>query len=118
MAAPKGLRGDENSPYQSNLLGTDLARCSVVMTQRYQPTTTGTEAIQTESSNHEQIDGMVLAPGGVGWMRCKFLWVTQKKLMLLAMAGSRLGDWLVWGQFFDPNVNQDTIGKLWSRAFD
>jgi hypothetical protein len=36
----------------------------------------------------------------------------QKKLMLLAMAGSRLGDWLVWGQFLDPNVNQDTIGKL------
>ncbi len=23
-----------------------------------------------------------------------------------------VGDWLVWGQFLDPNVNQDTIGKL------
>jgi hypothetical protein len=23
-----------------------------------------------------------------------------------------LGDWLIWGQFLDPNVNQDTIGKL------
>jgi hypothetical protein len=22
-----------------------------------------------------------------------------------------MGDWLVWGQFLDPNVNQDTIGK-------
>jgi hypothetical protein len=29
-----------------------------------------------------------------------------------------MGDWLVWGQFLDPNVNQDTIGKLWSRTFD
>jgi hypothetical protein len=29
-----------------------------------------------------------------------------------------MGDWLVWGQLFDPNVNQDTIGKLSSRAFD
>jgi hypothetical protein len=41
------------------------------------------------SSNHEQIDGMVSAPGGLGWWHCKFLWGTQKKLMLLAMAGSR-----------------------------
>jgi hypothetical protein len=29
-----------------------------------------------------------------------------------------MGDWLVWGQFLDPNVNQDTIGKLLSGAFD
>jgi hypothetical protein len=21
-----------------------------------------------------------------------------------------MGDWLVWGQFLDPNVNQDSIG--------
>jgi hypothetical protein len=43
----------------------------------------------------------------------------QKKLMrLLAIAGSQLRDWLVWGQFLDPNINQDTIGKLSSRAFD
>ncbi len=29
-----------------------------------------------------------------------------------------MGDWLVWGQFLDPNVNQDTIEKLSSRAFN
>jgi hypothetical protein len=29
-----------------------------------------------------------------------------------------MGYWLVWGQFLDPNVNQDTIGKLSPRAFD
>jgi hypothetical protein len=23
-----------------------------------------------------------------------------------------MGDWLVWGHFLDPNVNQDTIGML------
>jgi hypothetical protein len=23
-----------------------------------------------------------------------------------------MGEWLVWGQISDPNVNQDTIGKL------
>jgi hypothetical protein len=28
------------------------------------------------------------------------------------------GDWLVWGQYFDPNINQDTIGKLSSRVYD
>jgi hypothetical protein len=38
----------------------------VVMTQRHQPTTPGAETIQTESSNHDLIDGMVLVPGGVG----------------------------------------------------
>jgi hypothetical protein len=35
-------------------------------TQSYQLTTPGAETIRTESSNHEQIDGMVSAPGGVG----------------------------------------------------
>jgi hypothetical protein len=35
------------------------------MTQHNQPTTPGAETIQTESSNHEQIDGMVLVPGGL-----------------------------------------------------
>jgi hypothetical protein len=29
-----------------------------------------------------------------------------------------IGDWLVWGQFLDPNITQDTIGNLWSRVFD
>ncbi len=57
-------------------------------TQRHQLTTPGTETIPTESSNHEQIDGMVSAPGGVGWWRCDFLWRTQQKLMLLLIAGS------------------------------
>ncbi len=23
-----------------------------------------------------------------------------------------MGEWLVWGQISDPNINQDTIGKL------
>jgi hypothetical protein len=29
-----------------------------------------------------------------------------------------MGDMLVWGQFWDPNVNQDTVRKHSSRAFD
>jgi hypothetical protein len=35
-------------------------------TQRHQPTTAGAETIPTESSNHEQNDGMVSVPGRVG----------------------------------------------------
>jgi hypothetical protein len=62
----KVLRGGENSPPQSNLLGADRTWCYVVMTQSHQPITPGTETILTESSNHELIDGMVSAPGGVG----------------------------------------------------
>jgi hypothetical protein len=62
----KMLRGGENSPHQSNLFGTDRTWCYVVMTQRHQLTTPGAETIQTEISNHEQIDGMVSALGGVG----------------------------------------------------
>ncbi len=57
-------------------------------TQRQQPTTPGTETIPTESSNHELIDGIVSAPGGVGWWCCELLWRTYQKLMLLAIARS------------------------------
>ncbi len=57
-------------------------------TQRHQPTTPGAETIPTESSNHELIDGIVSAPGGVGWWRCELLRRTYQKLMLLAIAGS------------------------------
>jgi hypothetical protein len=36
--------------------------------------------------------------------------------MAKTVAGSymrvTMGEWLVWGQISDPNVNQDTIGKL------
>ncbi len=28
-----------------------------------------------------------------------------------------MGEWLVWGQISDQNVNQDTVEKLSSRAF-
>jgi hypothetical protein len=62
----KVLGGGENSPPQSNLLGADRTWCYVVMTQSHQPTLPGAETIPTESSNHEQIDGKVSAPGGVG----------------------------------------------------
>jgi hypothetical protein len=62
----KVLGGSENSSHQANLFGADQAWCYVIMTQCHQPATPGTESIQTESSNHEQIDGMVSAPGGVG----------------------------------------------------
>ena len=62
----KVLGGEENSPHQSNLFGADRTWCYAVMTQRHQPATPGAEIIQTESSNHEQVDGMVSAPGGVG----------------------------------------------------
>jgi hypothetical protein len=58
-------------------------------TQHHQLTTPGAETIPTESSNHEQFDGMVSAPSGVGWWHCNFLWRTQQKQMLLAIAGSR-----------------------------
>ncbi len=27
------------------------------------------------------------------------------------------GKWMVWGQFLDPYVNQDTVRKLFSTAF-
>jgi hypothetical protein len=40
-----------------------------------------------------------------------FFWWTAK-----TVAGSymrvTMGDWLVWDQFLDPNVNQDTIEKV------
>jgi hypothetical protein len=62
----KVLGGGENSLPQSNLLGADRTWGYVVMTQSHQPTTPGAETIPTESSNHEQIDGMVSAPGRVG----------------------------------------------------
>jgi hypothetical protein len=62
----KVLGGGENSPHQSNLLGANWTWCYVIMTQRHQPTTPGAETIQTETSNHEQIDGMISAPGEVG----------------------------------------------------
>jgi hypothetical protein len=37
-----------------------------------------------------------------------------------AACNSRIttGDRLVWGQYLEPNVNQDAVGKLSSRAFD
>ncbi len=40
-----------------------------------------------------------------------FVWDTEKTD---AASDGRvmMGDWLVWGQFLDPNVNRDTIGKL------
>ncbi len=84
----KVLGGGENCPHQSNIFGADQTWCYVVMTQCHQPTTPGAETIWAESSNHEQIGSMVSAPGGVGWWSCKFLLGTQKKLMLLSMAGS------------------------------
>ncbi len=84
----KVLGGCENSPPQSNHLGADLTWCYVVMTQSHQPTTPGAETIPTESLNHELIDGMISAPGGVNWWRCELLQRTQQKLMLLAIAGS------------------------------
>jgi hypothetical protein len=62
----KVLGGGENSPHQSNLFGADRIWCYVVMTQRHQLTIPGAETIQAESSNHEQIDGMVSAPDRVG----------------------------------------------------
>jgi hypothetical protein len=57
-------------------------------TQCHQPTTPGADTIPTESSNHELIDGIVSAPGEVGWWRCELLRRTYQKLMLLAIAGS------------------------------
>jgi hypothetical protein len=54
------------APPQSNLLGANRTWCYVVMTQSYQPTTPGAETIQTVSSNHELIDGMLSVPGKVG----------------------------------------------------
>jgi hypothetical protein len=61
----KVLGVGKNSPHQSNLFGADQTWCYVIMTQCHQPTTTSAETILTESSNHEQIDGMVSALGGV-----------------------------------------------------
>ncbi len=88
-SAERCLEEVKIAPPQFNLLSADWTWCYVVMTQRHQPTLPSTETIWTESSSDEQITGMVSAPGRVGWWCCKFLWGTQQKLMLLAMAGSR-----------------------------
>jgi hypothetical protein len=103
----KVLGGGEISPPWSNLLGADRTWCYVIMTKRHQPTAPGAETIQTESSNHEQINDMVSAPGGVGWCRCNFLWGTQQKWMLLAMAGS----WWENG-WFGINFRTQTSTKI------
>ncbi len=56
---------------------------------------------------------------GGGWlMALIFLGGTQQKLMLLAIRGSGWEIGSFWGQFLNPNVSQDTIGKLSSRAFN
>jgi hypothetical protein len=62
----KVLGGHENSPPQSNLLGANWTWFYVIMTQCHQPTTPGAETMQTESSNHKQINGMISVPGRVG----------------------------------------------------
>ncbi len=56
----------ENSPPQIQPFWSQSGMVLCRHTQRYQPTTPGAENIPTESSNHELIDGMVSAPGGVG----------------------------------------------------
>ncbi len=76
------------APPQSNLLGVDQTWCYVVMTQCHQLTTPGAETIQTESSNHSQINDMVSALGRAGWWRCNFFTRDTEKLMLLAIRGS------------------------------
>jgi hypothetical protein len=49
-----------------NLLCADWTWCYVVTTHCHQPTTLGTETIQTDSTNHKQSNGMVSRPGRVG----------------------------------------------------
>jgi hypothetical protein len=62
----KNLANFMIAPPKSNLFGANWTWCYVIMTQCHQPTTPGAETIRTESSIHEQIDGMVSAPGRVG----------------------------------------------------
>ncbi len=111
------LGGGENSSPQSNLLGADRTWRCVIMTQRHQPTTPGTETIQTESSNHEQINGMVSALGGLADGAVNFC-EGHSKTDAASNQRVTMGDLLVWGQFLNPNVNQDTIGKLSLRVFN
>ncbi len=53
-----------------------------------------------------------------GWLMALWFFV-EDTAKTDAASNSRVttGERLVWGQISDPNVNQDTIGKLWSRAF-
>ncbi len=60
---------------------------------------------------------MVSAPGGVGCWRCDFFVEGTAKTDAASNCRVTMGEWLVWGPFLDPNVNQDTVGKLSSRVF-
>jgi hypothetical protein len=53
-----------------------------------------------------------------GWLMALWFFV-EDTAKTDAASDSRvtMGERLVWGQISDPNVNQDTVGKLWSRAF-
>jgi hypothetical protein len=45
-------------------------------------------------------------------MALRFLVEDTAKTDAASNSRVTMGEWLVWGQISDPNVNQDTIGKL------
>jgi hypothetical protein len=47
-----------------------------------------------------------------------YFFVRDRKIDAASNQRVMMGDWLVWGQFLDPNVNQDTFGNLSSWAFN
>ncbi len=112
----KMLGGGENSPHQSNISGADLTWCYVV--------THSTISWNTRHLNHTNRE---LKPWTNWWYGFSARWGWLMALCFFAedtaktdaASDSRvtMGECLVWGQLSDPNVNQDTIGKLWSRAF-
>ncbi len=109
-------RGGENSPpMQTSFCPLDMVLC------RHDTAPSADHARRwnhwIEKSKHKQINGMVSAPGGVGWWRCKFFDWGSAKTDAASDSRGMMGDWLVRG-LLDPNVNQDIVGKLFSRGFD
>jgi hypothetical protein len=47
-----------------------------------------------------------------------FFWCGWPKVVAGSDDRVLLGKWMLWAEKLEPNVHQDTIGKLSSRAFD
>jgi hypothetical protein len=107
----KVLGGGENSPHQSNLHGANQTRCYIVMTQCIsQP-----HPVLEPYEQRDQIMNKLMV-----WLQCQAglpdgavnFCEGHRKNDTSNDGRVTMGNWLVWGQFLDPNVNQDTMGKL------
>jgi hypothetical protein len=112
----KVLREGENSPHQSNPFGTDWTWCYVV--------THSAISQPHRCWNHTNREFKPWTnwwygfSDGQNWLIALWFFVEDTaKTDAASNIRVTMGECLVWGQISDPNVNQDTIGKLWSRAF-